>query len=89
MTWLYRHTGTMNSNEMTNAPEMPTPTVVDDAIRAEARRRLEVKGREDAIVAEMQRLRNRTEMEILRETVAELQVQIAELKTVIASSYRQ
>ena len=79
----------MNSNEMTNAPEMPTPTVVDDAIRAEARRRLEVKGREDAIVAEMQRLRNRTEMEILRETVAELQVQIAELKTVIASSYRQ
>ena len=79
----------MSSNERTNAPELPTPHVVDDAIRAEARRRLEVNEREDAIAAEIRRLKNRTEMEVLRDTVAELQAQVAELKTVIAYSYRQ
>lgn len=136
---------TMSTNEtVTNAP---APTVVDDAIRAEARRRLETaevdrlaamrliadkerkksaaieqsileqqlrlrieeeklrlmaqrvaaeaeakrleKEREDAIAAEMQRLKNRTEVEVLHDTVADLQAQIAELKTSIASSCRQ
>ena len=135
----------MSTNEtVTNAP---APTVVDDAIRAEARRRLETaevdrlaamrliadkerkksaaieqsileqqlrlrieeeklrlmaqrvaaeaeakrleKEREDAIAAEMQRLKNRTEVEVLHDTVADLQAQIAELKTSIASSCRQ
>ena len=136
---------TMSTNEtVTNSP---APTVVDDAIRAEARRRLETaevdrlaamrliadkerkksaaieqsileqqlrlrieeeklrlmaqrvaaeaeakrleKEREDAIAAEMQRLKNRTEVEVLHDTVADLQAQIAELKTSIASSCRQ
>jgi len=57
------------------------------AAEAEAKR-LE-KEREDAIAAEMQRLKNRTEVEVLHDTVADLQAQIAELKTSIASSYRQ
>lgn len=139
---------TMSTNEtITNATVPTVPTVVDDAIRAEARRRLETaeverlaamrliadkerkksaaieqnileqqlrlrieeeklrlmaqrvaaeaeakrleKEREDAIAAEMQRLKNRTEVEVLHDTVADLQAQIAELKTSIASSYRQ
>lgn len=140
----------MSTNEtVTNAPApAPTvPTVVDDAIRAEARRRLEAskadrlaamrlvaeeekkksadieqsildqqlrlrieeeklrlmaqrvaaeaeakrlaKERENAIAAEMERLKNRTEVEVLRDTVADLQAQIAELKTSVASSCRQ
>lgn len=139
---------TMSTNEtVTNATAPTAPAVVDDAIRAEARRRLETaevdrlaamrliadkerkksaaieqnileqqlrlrieeeklrlmaqrvaaeaeakrleKEREDAIAAEMQRLKNRTEVEILHDTVADLQAQIAELKSSIASSYRQ
>ena len=57
------------------------------AAEAEAKR-LE-KEREEAIAAEMQRLKNRTEVEVLHDTVADLQAQIAELKSSIASSYRQ
>lgn len=131
----------------TNETVTPAPTVVDDAIRAEARRRLEAskadrlaamrlvaeeekkksydieqsildqqlrlrieeeklrlmaqrvaaeaeakrlaKERENAIAAEMERLKNRTEVEVLQETVADLQAQIAELKSSIAASCRQ
>lgn len=138
---------TVNVTATTNAPDQTIPKPADDAIRAEARRRLEVADadrlaaarliadeerkkstaieisileeqvrlrvqeeqirlmaqraaaeaevkrltieREEAIAAEILRLKNRTEVEILRDTVAELQAQISELKTGFTVSYRQ
>ena len=56
-------------------------------VAAEAKRL--AKERENAIAAEMERLKNRTEVEVLQETVADLQAQIAELKSSIAASCRQ
>jgi len=58
-------------------------------VAAEAEAKRLAKERENAIAAEMERLKNRTEVEVLQETVADLQAQIAELKSSIASSYRQ
>ena len=47
------------------------------------------KEREDAIAAEILRLSNRSEVEVLRDTVADLQTQIADLKAGFTQSYRQ
>jgi len=57
------------------------------AAEAEAKRLS--KEREDAIAAEILRLSNRSEVEVLRDTVADLQAQIADLKAGFTQSYRQ
>ena len=57
------------------------------AAEAEAKRL--AKEREDAIAAEILRLSNRSEVEMLRDTVADLQTQIADLKAGFTQSYRQ
>jgi len=57
------------------------------AAEAEAKRL--AKEREDAIAAEILRLSNRSEVEVLRDTVADLQAQIADLKATVGQSYRQ
>ena len=57
------------------------------AAEAEAKRL--AKEREDAIAAEILRLSNRSEVEILRDTVTELQAQLADLKAYVGQSYRQ
>jgi len=57
------------------------------AAEAEAKRL--AKEREDAIAAEILRLTNRSEVEVLRDTVTDLQAQIADLKATVGQSYRQ
>lgn len=56
---------------------------------AEAAAQAAAKAREDAIAAEILRLSNRSEVEILRDTVTELQAQLADLKAYVGQSYRQ
>ena len=56
---------------------------------AEAAAQAASKAREDAIAAEILRLSNRSEVEILRDTVTELQAQLADLKAYVGQSYRQ
>ena len=57
------------------------------AAEAEAKRL--AKEREEAIAAEILRLSNRSEVEVLRDTVADLQAQIADLKAYVGQSCRQ
>lgn len=56
---------------------------------AEAAAQRLAKEREDAIAAEILRLSNRSEVEVLRDTVAELQAQIVDLKAYVGQSCRQ
>ena len=53
-------------------------------LAAETAAHAAAKAREEAIAAEILRLSNRSEVEVLRDTVTDLQAQLAELK-----SYRQ
>jgi len=55
-------------------------------VEAEAKRVL--KEKEEAILAEMERLRNRTKEEILQETIADLTSQVESLKGQVESSRR-
>jgi len=55
----------------------------------EAEAKKAAQSREDAIAAEIQRLKSRTEVEVLKDTVAELTAQIASLKSSHNVSYRQ
>ncbi len=58
--------------------------IMAQRLAAEGEAKRLAKEREEAIAAEILRLSNRSEVEVLRDTVADLQAQIAELK-----SYRQ
>lgn len=55
----------------------------------EAEAKKAAQSREDAIAAEILRLKSRTEVEVLKDTVAELTAQIASLKSSHNVSYRQ
>jgi hypothetical protein len=58
--------------------------IMAQRLAAEGEAKRLAKEREEAIAAEILRLSNRSEVEVLRDTVADLQAQIADLK-----SYRQ